>query len=450
MDELIQSINNVLKLEIATFASLDMALISEILRWLEPDALRQMRLVNHRLKKAVDENIISLDPTPGGWFHYFRGSAMVIKYTDKRWPKVRKLKLCFSTIHDPPPTVEHSQTDWCMFYLCLAKWSIEELSVSGSDIGIHGAFSIGKAVKSNWHKLTVLDLSKNRLDDVAVSVLFQVKNPSLEKLNLGANKIGGNEGTDFSLALMAKNCPNLQHLNLSLNRLESRDLKSLVKLGDLAYLKHFDLSGNNLDSGSGKILAKGAPRWPSLFFFDITGNFLGDQGVDDFLQGHWKFETFTLYNGLLGINAAISLSRATFRSTLKTLNINFGFKWETLEIILQEEWSNLEELRLSEDIWGPDLGAILAAANGQLPRLKMLCLHDLGPEGFENLMDAFWPKLESLRVFGLRLAPGSRGTQALANANEHGKLPSLKTLELWCSSLALMDIEALFSSTWLN
>ena len=435
--------------EEVTFASLDRALISDILILLEPDSLRQVRLVNQQLKQAADEHITSLNLASPKYCNRFEDSESVVKNW-RRWPKLKKLKLTLEKCVDTPiPTA--SLSDMILTQFIHAKWSLEEISLHDSGVGPHGALSISKAVELHWHRLRVIDLSYNRLGYAGPAALFLVDYPFLEFLDISGNKIGGDDLSPSCLAIMAMKCPNLRHLNLSFNGLRDVDIEAVAKSGDFPHLKQLNLEGNKLSPQSCGFLAEAAPRWPSLRDLRLTFNRIGAQGLEDLLQGvPWNFERLCIdFIGQLSIQNAAVLCLSSIRSTLQTLILGGNIlEAEFFEVLLQAEWPKLENFCFTGNDLGPDEAAVLAAASEHLPALKSLAVEDLGPEGFEELMDVVWPKLEVLLVSGVHWPPGLRGVQALAEAAEQHRLPELKDLNLRFSSLDAVKIQTLLSATW--
>lgn len=201
----------------------------------------------------------------------------------------------------------------------------------------------------------------------------------------------------------------------------------------------------------GRLLAKAFARWPSLRALLLTFNTIGNEGLEHLFEGEWDLENLCLdHNGFLGPSAAAALCRGSSRwPNLKILRLSGnGLDSESLDIIMQVTWPKLEVFTLSNNNLGPGGLAVVAAADERLPCLKKLTMDELRPGGFPELLNVPWLNLEVLFVSGLHWSPGLQGVRALADATEHGRLPSLKELRLPFCFLDATKIEALLRYPW--
>eukprot|EP00984_Skeletonema_dohrnii_P011454 scaffold4580_cov73-Skeletonema_dohrnii-CCMP3373.AAC.5 len=138
---------------------------------------------------------------------------------------------------------------------------IEELNLSGNDIGRDGCVALG-------------------------SMLEGMRNPALSILNLRYNNID-DEGLH---ALVAKliHCHNLTSICLNGNALITEaGLRSLSTLfqSDSCRLEHLDLNLASIDNDGAVALAAGLASLPTLKKLDLSGTSIGDQGLQALVRG---------------------------------------------------------------------------------------------------------------------------------------------------------------------
>ncbi|XP_027925539.1 receptor-like protein 15 isoform X2 [Vigna unguiculata] len=295
--------------------------------------------------------------------------------------------------------------------------SLKELYLAGNllDSDLHF-----QAFCSSFKNLEVLDLSFNNFNHIDIGSaligfsslnslnliynqlswrsIYNISNlSSLEELHLEGNDL--NESHESVLRPLKENetfkwPTNLQHLDLSLNRLNNRFLSSLSGLPRLQFL---DLSYNQLE-GALDINKNDTFKWPTnLQKLDLCGNSLSDRSVS-YLRDlpHLQF---------------LDLSYNQLQGSLDTSN-NETFKWPT----------NLQELHLQNN----KLTSKSLLYHTDLPHLQFLYLSNNQLEGAPDINEnnTFkWPtNLQELHLEYNRLS-----NKSLSSLNG---LPHLQYLDL--------------------
>ena len=136
----------------------------------------------------------------------------------------------------------------------LKNTSLKEIRLYSNKLTDKSAPFIAKIIQNN-KDLETLDLGLNDLKDAGMETLSEgLKNTSLKKINLYSNDLTS-KSAPFIITLI-KNNPNLETLNLRVNRLTRKDSQDI-----LSYLNKYDKSiplikGLDLDEEGKKIFKK--------------------------------------------------------------------------------------------------------------------------------------------------------------------------------------------------
>jgi Ran GTPase-activating protein (RanGAP) involved in mRNA processing and transport len=153
------------------------------------------------------------------------------------------------------------------------------------------------AAAQSWKQLTHLDLSaagnhaSERLYSQGAWILASAGQhwSNLQVLKLRNAWLGANAATALA-ATAAQWWPQLRHLDLCCNSLETEGAEALAQAGrHFSQLRYLDLSGNRLGPGASESLAAAAHHWTQLQHLDLSSNSLGVAGVQALAAAgpHW-------------------------------------------------------------------------------------------------------------------------------------------------------------------
>ena len=159
-----------------------------------------------------------------------------------------------------------------------ARLELQEIDLSGSDIGPSGAAAIANSKRlTQLEKLRVADADLGSDGASAIAVSHELR--SLRELDLSGNSIG--PGGAAAIALSPK-LDSLERLSLARNQLGVEGVELLMTTHRFSRLESLDLSSNSIGARGAMFLAS-SPFSRRLKHLDLSDNGLGDAGVASLL-----------------------------------------------------------------------------------------------------------------------------------------------------------------------
>ena len=415
--------------------------LDEIIKNLQQDDLRKLRLVNHQLLKLVDVNIETIRLDSLAWDEIRPALVHVI---DKwhRWPKLKILDVGlsvndfrFMTNPGSFPRIGLESVAWA---------DLEYLNLSDCGLTEAGGVGIAMAAK-HWRKLRLLNLSKNLLYEDAITALSEVALPLLEDLNLNETWIG--PATGAALANAAPQWPSLRKLRLRAIDLDDKGLDAFLS-GKFPLLEDIDLSHNALQLEAGVAFANAAAQWPNLRVLNLSGNYIYSAGWQRLATAHFSNLEELLIGGVEDIEldppAVTALRKAASRHwpRLRTLQLTYNFDLDISGFFTEGGWNALESLVLSgysESIYNEVRDAVSIQL---LPSLKKLDLSECFGLTSDSILVFFgvvWPNLQELYIS----SHYSDDDIAFVLARFCGNLPLLRILEFRDNRISKSAIDIL-------
>ena len=375
--------------------------LHEIIKYLKPDDLRALRLMNHQLLELVDGNIETIRLAPLPWDEIRPALVHVI---DKwhRWPKLKTLDIDLDvnklrSVSDPgpfPPIEGLESVAWTdLEYLNLCNCGLTEAD----------GIKLAMAAK-HLRKLRLLNLSWTKISADAITALSEVALPLLEDLNLNETWIG--PATGAALANAAPQWPSLRKLRLRAIDLDDKGLDAFLS-GKFPLLEDIDLSHNALQLEAGVAFANAAAQWPNLRMLNLSRNYISSLGWQRLATAHFLNLEELLLGGVEGTEldppAVRALREAASRHwpRLRTLHLTASSDLDISGLFTEGGWNALESLVLgecSESICNELRDAV---SSQLLPSLKRLDLSDclgLNSDSFVDLFHFPWRNLQELYI----------------------------------------------------
>ena len=289
---------------------------------------------------------------------------------------------------------------------------LEELELAGNGLEARG---VGVLLgRSDWRGLRQLELSQNRLGDEGCVELARAPAAArLTELGVACNDIG--DGGARALAISQG--PSLERLELGRNRIGPRGVRVLAE--SCASLHALDLSDNPLGADGVCALAEGE-RWGGLRRLDLAGTQARHAGLAALAQSEalGSLEQLELSSNLIDAASARALGQSAALARVARLGLG------------------------STELGPEALGAILEGPLGRgLVRLD-LSFNPLGDQGLRALLEApGLARLERLQLNHCEL----RGELAVGGA----ALTGLEELELHCNPLGDAFVERLARQPWM-
>ena len=418
------------------FLSLPKKPLAEIIKFLKPDDLRNLRLVNHELLRLVDgtRDTIRL---PRNEIRHGHDLIHIIANWH-RWPKLKVFE-AFRFRSDALQGLEN-----------VAWADLEDLNLANCRLGEAGGIGLARAAK-HWRRLRVLDLADNLLTENAIIALCDVSLPLLEDLILSKNEIGPAIGA--ALANGAPQWPSLRKLDLGKVMLDDAGLEALLS-ARFPLLEDIDLCENELQLTAGFVFANAATQWPNLRVLSLEHNNISSLGWQRLATVHFdKLEEL-----VIGSMDEFQLDPASVRA-LKDCARHWP-RLRSLALITDDElainglfkeggWEALETLYLDGDTASFEEELMGAVHGQQLPSLKELNLSNcnyMSGTFIENLFKFPWTSLEELYIDGFYDPEKEDDGVADALARLSIKLPSLRILSLRDRDLTLRQTRHLMAS----
>ena len=422
--------------------------LAKIIKFLKPDDLRNLRLVNHQLLVLTDERreSIELRSLPN---NERRPALMHLVANWHRWPKLKSLDV--SVVNADDEDDNHTAEFFEILGSPLqglenAAWAdLEDLNLADCRLGEAGGIGLARAAK-HWRRLRVLNLADNFLTANAVITLSEVSLPLLEDLTLSGNMIGPAIGA--ALAKGAPQWPSLRNLSLQRVRLIDAGLEALLS-ARFPFLEAIDLSYNRLELAAGFVFVNAATQWPNLCLLNLGDNYISSPGLQRLATAHLNNLEVLIIGGddfnleSDGVRALREGARDWPRlrifklMTFEELDIRGLFKgggWEALEYLALGG----DNISLEEELMN-------AVSSQQLPSLKQLDLsrcNYMSGNFIETMFRCPWSTLEELYIDYCDAENGV--ADALARLSI--KLPSLRILSLREYDLSVGAIRSLMKS----
>ena len=372
------------------FLSLPEKPLAEIIKFLKPDDLRNLRLVNHQLLTRVDGTRDTIRLSRNEIRHEHDLIHIIANW--HRWPKLKVFE-AFKSYSDALQGLEN------------AAWAdLEYLDLANCRLGEAEGIGLATAAK-HWRRLRVLNLAYNHLTANAVIALSEVLLPLLGDLNLSKNEIGPAIGA--ALANGAPQWPSLRKLDLCNVELDDAGLEALLS-ARFPLLEDVDLSGNQLQLSARFVFVNAATQWPNLRVLDLSDNQIPSLGWQRLATNHFdKLEQLSI-----GSTDELELDPAGVRALRE--GARHWPRLRAFELVTFEEldirglfkeggWEALEYLALGGGSFGHVVSQELkdAVSSQQLPSLKRLDLSTcnyVDGDFLESLFEFPWPILKALYI----------------------------------------------------
>ena len=365
--------------------------------------------------------------------------------------------------------VENLEKLTCVLYML---HNLTDLNISGNIINITNAKTLAPALKY-MTGLLKLDMCGIHMGNISLNILSKsiMCMTKLECLNLGSNWTGGESQDD--LALILQSLPNLKDLDLSYSEIGTAKMNVLAPvICKLSKLKRLNLRGNEI----GEYFEIQIPLFkiPTLEFLDISLNRLTTKDVSTLAK---SLETMTclthlsLRNNEIGTEGCNLLSSSIKKlKRLTTLDIGHFVDSDLTQIIVSLTslpsltsldmscnermsdihmlggLSNLVCLNISDNNLGEEGAAELAIPLSKMTRLTSLNLNANGivDNGLISLLDSLSSlvHLETIMLGYNELENES----VIALGNHFQSLSSLQLLDLSNNEITQSDIEYLKST----
>ena len=418
------------------FLSLPKKPLAEIIKFLKPDDLRNLRLVNHELLRLVDGKRDTIRLPRNEIEHEHDLIHIVANW--HRWPKLKVFE-AFTFRYDALQGLEN------------AAWTdLEDLNLTNCSLGEAGGIGLARAAKY-WRKLNALNIQSNKLTSNAIAALSEVPLPLLKTLNLGWSSVGPAIGA--ALANGATQWPSLRKLSLGNVMLDDAGLEALLS-ARFPLLEDIDLCENELQLTAGFVFANAATQWPNLRVLSLEHNNISSLGWQRLATVHFdKLEEL-----VIGSMDEFQLDPASVRA-LKDCARHWP-RLRSLALITDDElainglfkeggWEALETLYLDGDTASFEEELMGAVHGQQLPSLKELNLTNCTCTSgtfIENLFKFPWATLEELHLDGCEDLENEDDGVADALARIAINLPALRILSLRDRDLTLRQTRHLMAS----
>ena len=421
--------------------------LTKIIKFLQPDDLENLRLVNRQWLTLVDTNIEFIGLT-SLLNNERRPALMHLVANWHRWPKLKFLDAAF--VHDE----DEDDNGIAEFFSGLipplqglenAAWAdLEDLALANCRLGAEG-IGLARAAES-WRQLRVLGLTRNVLTIESIIALSEVPLPLLETLNLSFNMIGPAIGA--ALANGAPQWPSLRKLDLGKVMLDDAGLEALLS-ATFPRLEDVDLSGNQLQLAAGFVFVNAATQWPNLRVLNLCDNEISSPGLQRMVTAHFHNleelriggDDFNLESD--GVRALREGARDWPR--LRTFELMTFEELDIRGLFKEGGWEALECLALGGDNISFEEELMNAISSQQLPSLKQLDLSNctyVDGDLLESLFEFPWPTLEELYIEYCDAENGVADALARLSIN----LPSLRILCLREYDLSIGAIRSLMKS----
>lgn len=159
--------------------------------------------------------------------------------------------------------------------------NLESLVLAQNEIGDEGAKGLGNV--EAFGQLRKLNLGCNKLSKFGIRELFAPGILSgLHELTLSRNRL--NDQGIQALAIRSKDLPKLQRLNLNdVGEISETGMKALLETAEWPNLRHLELNGNDLNSNAIQRLCK-SPVSQQLAHLELEGTLLQPSSIQHLLQ----------------------------------------------------------------------------------------------------------------------------------------------------------------------
>ena len=349
--------------------------------------------------------------------------------------------------------------------------NLTDLNISGNIINITNAKTLAPALKY-MTGLLKLDMCGIHMGNISLNILSKsiMCMTKLECLNLGSNWTGGESQDD--LVLILQSLPNLKDLDLSYSEIGTAKMNILAPvICKLSKLKRLNLRGNEI----GEYFETQIPLFkiPTLEFLDISLNRLTSKDVATLAKSLETMTSLThlsLKNNEIGTEGCILLSSSIKKlkrmtnldighfvdsdltplivsiSSLPTLtSLDMSCNQRMSDIHSLGGLSNLVCLNISDNNLGEEGAAELSVSLSKMSRLTSLNLNANGifDNGLISLLDSLSSlvHLETIMLGYNELENES----AVALGNHFQHLTSLQTLDISNNEITQSCIEYLKS-----
>jgi len=321
-----------------------------------------------------------------------------------KWLELKHLDLSENEVNDRGFEVL-SQGNWTLLEVLNLKAT--NMTAVGVEVIVH---------RAKWPQLIHLNLSQNEIDDDAIEELAQANWPLLEKLDLSYTKITKRKYLSFVLntkwpsleeirmdsvgefarrALLQKNWPLLEELNLRYGEITQNEIELIVNRCSWPRLMHLNLSYNNILDGGIEVLSRG--NWPKLQTLDLRKTNMTAVGVKMIInQANWPWlKSLSLSENEIGDEGVKVLAQGDWPG-LENLNLR-GINMTAVGVItitVQGKWPKLKDFNLSDNEINDD--AIKVFSQGHWRHLKVLNLSstNVTAEAIQTFFsESRWPNL---------------------------------------------------------
>ena len=276
-----------------------------------------------------------------------------------------------------------------------------------------------KALASSaWPQLESLDLSENRLSSKEMASFSLLSAPQLRELDLSGNRFGV-----VGCGHLAAWCGEGEISELRLDGCEIEDEGALaLASASLPALRRLGLQGCEIGE-KGAVALAGAPWWQGLSLVEVGFNPLGEAGAGALLSGEGEKAWVSLSLAGLGMQgqAIQSLVHARMPKLIELSLAGSALTERDLEAIAQASWSRqLEQLDLSSTGFS-DAMAMQIEHLGAFARLNQLFLgeHELSAKGIQAIARS--PSLASLHLLDLGERPlANKAQEAIFSLLQRG------------------------------
>ena len=313
---------------------------------------------------------------------------------------------------------------------------MEDLLLPWTDISSQGLEIL--ISRSSWPTLKKIDLSNVKMTDDNLKILASAKWQLLEELIFKNSEI-----TQKGIAIIAttSDWSNLKKLDLTGNKVGDKGLELLV-YGKWKLLEDLILDDSKITNEGVEVLVN-RPYWPNLKKLDISSNNLQDDGFYFLASSDWqKLEELVLKFLSFEARFIKDLVKRSNWPNLKKLDISRSSIDENeFYFFLSAKWPFLELLNLaSTDITAQGLATLINSPNW--PNMKALDLSETktSDDGLEVLASLNWRLLESLKLKKTKIT--DEGIKSLVSKADW---PNLKTLDVSVNEIQDEGLEALSS-----